>query len=71
MRCPWAVPGGTQPKPIQSDRPLTATGVLADSAVGTGGGGISVYVTATGVAPETMSVPLPGVGAYPLVVATE
>jgi hypothetical protein len=54
---------------IQSDRTLTATGVLADSAEGTGG--ISVYVMLTGVAPETTSVPLAGDGAYPLVVATE
>jgi len=54
---------------IQSDRTLTATGVLADSAVGTGG--ISVYVIATGVVPEIVSVPLAGDGAYPLVVATE
>gem|GEM_PF-3891673 len=46
-RPPWSA------KPlisIQSGRPLTATGVPADNAVGTGG--ISVYVMLTGVAPR-------------------
>jgi hypothetical protein len=65
-RRPLGTNWGSSP---QSDRPPRATGPLTDS--GTGTGGINVYVTATGVAPETTSVPLAGVGAYPLVVATE